>query len=67
MLDLYEKIQEACAAIRKRWDPVPHAGIILGTGLGSLVKKIDIQAEFDYSEIPHFLKSNRHPLGRKML
>ncbi|MFM8189967.1 MAG: purine-nucleoside phosphorylase [Planctomycetota bacterium] len=57
MLDLYEKIQEACAAIRKRWDPVPHAGIILGTGLGSLVKKIDIQAEFDYSEIPHFLKS----------
>jgi purine-nucleoside phosphorylase len=57
MLDLYEKIQEACAAIRKRWEPVPHAGIILGTGLGSLVKKIDIQAEFDYSEIPHFLKS----------
>jgi purine-nucleoside phosphorylase len=57
MLDLYEKIQEACTAIRKRWDPVPHAGIILGTGLGSLVKKIDIQAEFDYSEIPHFLKS----------
>lgn len=57
MLDLYEKIQDACAMIRKRWDRTPHAGIILGTGLGSLVKKIDIQAEFDYSEIPHFLKS----------
>lgn len=57
MLDLYEKIQEACQVIRKQWDRTPHAGIILGTGLGALVEQIDIQAEFDYSEIPHFLKS----------
>jgi len=57
MLDLYDKIQEACAVIRRAWNRMPHAGIILGTGLGSLVKKIDVQAEFDYSEIPHFLKS----------
>jgi purine-nucleoside phosphorylase len=57
MLDLYEKIQEACQVIRKRWDRTPHAGIILGTGLGALVEQIDIQAEFEYSEIPHFLKS----------
>jgi len=57
MLDLYDKIQEACAVIRKAWNRTPHAGIILGTGLGSLVKQIDVQAEFDYSEIPHFLKS----------
>ena len=57
MLDLYDKIQEACAVIRRAWNRTPHAGIILGTGLGSLVKKIDVQAEFDYSEIPHFLKS----------
>ena len=57
MLDLYDKIQEACAVIRRAWIRTPHAGIILGTGLGSLVKKIDVQAEFDYAEIPHFLKS----------
>lgn len=57
MLDLYDKIQEACSVIRRAWNRTPHAGIILGTGLGSLVKKIDVQAEFDYSEIPHFLKS----------
>ncbi|MFM8573326.1 MAG: purine-nucleoside phosphorylase [Pirellula sp.] len=57
MLDLYDKIQEACEVIRKRWNRTPHAGIILGTGLGSLVKKIQIQAEFEYSQIPHFLKS----------
>lgn len=57
MLDLYDKIQEACDAIRKRWDRKPHAGIILGTGLGPLVEKINVQETFDYSEIPHFLKS----------
>lgn len=29
-------------------------GIILGTGLGGLVKDIEIVSEIDYSEIPHF-------------
>jgi purine-nucleoside phosphorylase len=29
-------------------------GIILGTGLGGLVKEIEIVSEIDYSEIPHF-------------
>jgi purine-nucleoside phosphorylase len=57
MLDLYDKIQESVAFIRKRWPATPKAGIILGTGLGSLVEKIDVQAASDYSEIPNFLKS----------
>ncbi|MCA9080091.1 MAG: purine-nucleoside phosphorylase [Planctomycetaceae bacterium] len=57
MLELHDHIQEACTFIRSCWDQVPHAGIILGTGLGSLVEKIEIQATFDYEEIPHFLKS----------
>ena len=57
MLELYDQIQEACAAIRAKWDHTPHAGIILGTGLGSLVEKIDVQATLDYDEIPHFLES----------
>ncbi|MCA8999976.1 MAG: purine-nucleoside phosphorylase, partial [Planctomycetaceae bacterium] len=57
MLDLYEKIQQACETIRSRWSRTPHAGIILGTGLGSLAGEIEVEAEFDYEEIPHFLKS----------
>ena len=57
MLELYDQIQEACSAIRAKWDQTPHAGIILGTGLGSLVEKIDVQATLDYDEIPNFLKS----------
>ncbi len=57
MLDLYDKIQAACAKIRSVWTRTPHAGIILGTGLGGLSAEIEIEAEFDYEEIPHFLKS----------
>jgi len=54
MLDLFDKMNDAAAAIRERWDRVPHAGIILGTGLGSLVEEIQEEAAFDYEEIPHF-------------
>ena len=54
MLDLFDKMNDAAAAIRERWDRVPQAGIILGTGLGSLVEEIQEEAAFDYEEIPHF-------------
>ena len=57
MLHLYDQIQAAVAAIRKQWDHTPHAGIILGTGLGGLVDEIDVEASLDYEEIPHFLRS----------
>jgi len=32
----------------------PKIGIILGTGLGGLVKDLDISHKLDYKEIPHF-------------
>jgi purine-nucleoside phosphorylase len=35
----------------------PKAGIILGTGLGSLVNSIQVEKEFSYDELPHFVKS----------
>ena len=57
MLELYGQIQETVAAIRAQWDTPPHAGIILGTGLGSLVKNIEIEASFDYDSLPHFPRS----------
>lgn len=57
MLDLYDKIQDACSYIRKQWNHSPHAGIILGTGLGPLVEKISVEAAIEYTDIPHFPKS----------
>jgi len=54
MLDLYDKIQDACEFIRGQFDETPRVGIILGTGLGGLVGDIDVSATISYGDIPHF-------------
>ncbi len=54
MLELFGQIKEAVAAIQSQWDKKPHAGIILGTGLGSLVEEIEVEVSLDYGEIPNF-------------
>jgi purine-nucleoside phosphorylase len=57
MTSLFDKIQEAAAAIRARWNAKPGAGIILGTGLGNLTQDISHEAVIPYKEIPHFPRS----------
>ena len=57
MLDLYDKIQQSVAFIKSKWNHRPSAGIVLGTGLGPLVEKINVQAAIDYGDIPNFHKS----------
>ena len=57
MLDLFDKINESVAFIRKQWTETAKVGIVLGTGLGPLVEKIDVQASIDYGDIPNFPKS----------
>jgi len=57
MLELFGQIEEAVAAIRQQWDRQPRVGIILGTGLGSLVENIEVEATLDYEQIPHFPRS----------
>ena len=54
MLDLYDKIQDAKAAIVARWNQRPKVAIVLGTGLGGLVDDIDVEAVIEYGDIPHF-------------
>jgi purine-nucleoside phosphorylase len=57
MQGLFEKVEAASAFIRSKWGKTPHAGIILGTGLGSLVEQMQQDVAIDYGEIPHFPKS----------
>ena len=57
MTALYDQIQEATAAIRKKWTGTPTVGLILGTGLGKLAEDITAEATFPYEEIPHFPRS----------
>ena len=57
MHGLYDKVQDAVSHIRAAWKGTPQAGIILGTGLGSLVQHIQEEASIDYGEVPHFPRS----------
>ncbi len=54
MKELLEKINETLEVIRSYVKDEYRIGIILGTGLGGLVKEIEIEAEIDYSLLPHF-------------
>lgn len=54
MLDLHDKINDACEKIRSVFTETPKVGIILGTGLGGLVDDIEVEATIDYADIPHF-------------
>ena len=57
MLGLAAQIAEAAAAIRGKWSSTPHAGVILGTGLGGLAQEIDTDVTIEYEQIPHFPRS----------
>ncbi len=48
------KFKESADYIQSRTNVKPSIGIILGTGLGGLVKEINIIDEIDYKDIPHF-------------
>ena len=47
------KLNEALGFLNKRGFSA-DIGIILGTGLGSLIKEVEIEREISYDDIPHF-------------
>lgn len=51
---LLEQMKEAAEFISAKTSVKPTVGIILGTGLGGLVKEIEIIDEIPYESIPHF-------------
>jgi purine-nucleoside phosphorylase len=51
---LAARIAESVEAIRGRTRAAPGIGIILGTGLGGLAERIEVETSIPYGEIPHF-------------
>ena|ERR1035437_2005811 len=51
---MLEQIKNTAAYIQSKISIQPEIGIILGTGLGGLVKEIKIKHTIDYHEIPNF-------------
>jgi purine-nucleoside phosphorylase len=65
---LTERIEEAVAAIRARSGVAPAVGVILGTGLGGLAERIQVETAIPYEEIPHFpLSTVESHSGRLLL
>lgn len=54
MQQLRDQIEEAVTYIRRHTKMRPDVGIILGTGLGGLVKEIEKEVVLEYENIPHF-------------
>ena len=54
MTELRIHIADSLEFIRTKTGAKPKIGIILGTGLGGLVKEIKKEVVIDYADIPHF-------------
>ncbi len=54
----YEKVKESADFIRERTDKMPSLGVILGSGLGSLVDIMEEKTVIPYPEIPNFPQSS---------
>lgn len=54
----YERVKESADFIRERTDKMPSLGVILGSGLGSLVDIMEEKTVIPYQEIPNFPQSS---------
>jgi purine-nucleoside phosphorylase len=54
MTGMFEKLQETVAFVKSRCALEPTVGVILGSGLGRLVDRIEGRVGIAYADIPHF-------------
>jgi len=52
--EIHRKLREAVAYISGKVSLKPEIGIILGTGLGSLINGMEMAGTIEYDDIPHF-------------
>ncbi|HXI20420.1 MAG TPA: purine-nucleoside phosphorylase [Gemmatimonadales bacterium] len=66
--DVFDRVQEAAAVVRRRVATTPEIAIILGTGLGRLAQEIALDGEIPYQDIPGFpLSTVESHAGRLLL
>ena len=66
-MNLENKIKEAAEYIKQQGIDSVETAIILGTGLGQMVKHIDVEIKIPYKEIPHFPESTVEIHSGKLL
>lgn len=53
-MSITKYIEQAADYLKQRGFENPEIGIILGTGLGKIIEKVEIEAEVSYNHIPNF-------------
>ncbi len=51
---IFERAEEAAAAIRERIAVTPRVAVVLGSGLGSFAERVEQPVVIAYTDIPHF-------------
>jgi purine-nucleoside phosphorylase len=54
MSDTMQKFNESLSYLKAAYPHAPQVGIVLGSGLGNFSDEVEIEAEINYSDIPHF-------------
>jgi purine-nucleoside phosphorylase len=54
----WEQVEEAAAALRRRWGTPPETAIVLGSGLGDFADTLLDSIVTPYSDVPHWPTSN---------
>lgn len=63
-----KKVEEAAKFIKEKiGKEVPEYAIVLGSGLGALVKEVEVEKEIEYQKIPNFPKSTVKGHGNKLI
>ena len=58
MTTLHDRVSEAARALKRRMGTFrPRVGIVLGTGLGGVAKRIRAKGRLPYDKVPHFPSS----------
>lgn len=55
---IQKQLDETVSYIRRKYQGRPTLGFVLGSGLGQFAKHVNAEAEFQFSELPHFAKAS---------
>ncbi|MBU2555933.1 MAG: purine-nucleoside phosphorylase [Bacteroidetes bacterium] len=64
---MVQKVKEAVDYIKQQVAVCPAIGIVLGTGLGGMVKDVAINKQIAYADIPHFPESTVESHSGKLI
>lgn len=66
-MTIQKNLEDSAAYIRSRAKTKPRMGIVLGSGLGAFVDKIEVEATLQYDEIPGFIAPTVEGHGGRLI